>query len=284
MSCRINKKRIWMHRLILEAIDHEVSSFCTLTYTDENLPEKHSLRPADSRNFLKRLRKHMEPSKLRYFLVGEYGDETERPHYHAALFGYPHCQYGQTRYTKLKVNCCENCDTIRRIWGYGNIYLGDLNNESAAYVAGYVTKKLTSANDERLGERHPEFARMSNRPGIGANFVPDIADSLLRNPEVLAREHDVPSSLRHGTRVLPLGRYLRGKLRQQTGVSIDGKAPQETLAKMEEKLLPMRALAYSYAPPGLKAFAFRNEVIASGDASRARVEHLAKLYKQKRHL
>ena len=87
LPCRVNRRRIWTHRVLLEAIKSSESSFITLTYDDENLPENGSLCPSHVRDWLKRIRKKVEPRKLRYFLVGEYGDETKRPHYHVALFG-----------------------------------------------------------------------------------------------------------------------------------------------------------------------------------------------------
>ena len=175
MPCRIKRRREWTHRLVLESLDHVESVFITLTYSDDNLPEDGSVCPRDTQLFMKRLRKRIDPRRVRFFLVGEYGDETQRPHYHAALFNYPKCRKGQSRYNKKGLNCCEWCQIIEDAWKLGNIYVGDLNAHSAQYIAGYTTKKMTKADDERLNGRHPEFARMSNRPGIGANAAHDIA-------------------------------------------------------------------------------------------------------------
>jgi len=87
MPCRFNRRRLWTARLLLEATQHENKSFITLTYNDKNAPKDHSLDPSHYKNFIKRLRKAIYPKKIRYYLVGEYGDHTQRPHYHAALFG-----------------------------------------------------------------------------------------------------------------------------------------------------------------------------------------------------
>lgn len=234
LPCRINRKRIWTHRLMLEAREQKDNAFITLTYDDENLPPGGTLDPAAARNFLKRLRKAFQPQRFRYFLVGEYGEQTERPHYHAALFGVPSCRWGGSRYTKARSSCCVECDRIRKAWPAGSIFVGDLTAESAAYVAGYVTKKLTSKDDERLHGRYPEFARMSNRPGIGAHFMDDVASSLLEHSSVLDRCHDVPSQLCHGGRSWPLGRYLRRRLRERVGRAPD--APKETLEEYKARL------------------------------------------------
>ena len=68
---------------------HEKNCFITLTYDDENLPPGGTLVVQDYQAFVKRLRARISPQKLRYYFVGEYGDpkNTERPHYHAAIFG-----------------------------------------------------------------------------------------------------------------------------------------------------------------------------------------------------
>lgn len=195
--------------MILEALKHDGSSFVTLTYADEHLPEGGSLCPRDPQLFLKRLRKAIHPLKLRYYLVGEYGDRTFRPHYHLALFGVPQEAY----------------QTIADAWSVngsplGHVVVGSLTFESAGYVAGYVTKKMTSEDDPRLGGRHPEFARMSTRPGIGADAMDDIADLLFTKAGCaeLARLGDVPFILKHGGKSMPLGRYLRRKLREKVGI------------------------------------------------------------------
>lgn len=166
---------------MLEAYKHPKNSFITLTYEDAELPLGGTLVPKDFQDFLKRLRKAVSPYPIRYFGCGEYGDQTQRPHYHAALFG-----LGP-----------EDAETIDKAWGRGFSFTGDLTHDSAQYVAGYVTKKMTSHLDPRLGGRHPEFARMSLRPGIGAPAVGDIADTLTTGPgcDALARVGDVPHAL-----------------------------------------------------------------------------------------
>lgn len=218
MPCRVNRRRVWMHRILLEMYCHSDNAFITLTYADDELSFSPSgeatLVPRDLMLFLKRLRKAYEPIKLRFFACGEYGDVTERPHYHAAIFGMPSCRRGNTVYTNGG-RCCDVCDGLAVAWGKGRIHVGDLNRHTAQYVAGYVTKKMTKADDPRLRGRVPEFSRQSNRPGIGADFMHDVASSILANG--LEDDKDVPLALRHGGKELPLGRYLRRKLRSYVG-------------------------------------------------------------------
>lgn len=210
MPCRLNKRRIWTHRLMLEAKCHDKKSFATLTYAPEF--ETASLAIVDVQRWLKRLRKKLGNERLRYFVVGEYGEKTGRPHYHAALFGVG-CDKGPF----LKDTCiCKGCCDVRETWGFGHTMLGSLELKSAQYLCGYVTKKMTHREDPRLLGRAPEFARMSLKPGIGANAMWDVSSEIMR----LGLEEklvDVPGGLRHGSTVYPLGRYLKRQLREQVG-------------------------------------------------------------------
>lgn len=165
---------------------------------------------------------------------------------------------------------------VYEAWGHGNVYLGTLEASSAQYVAGYVTKKLTDPNDERLKGRYPEFARMSTRPGLGADAMHDVADVLLRLDleEAMA---DVPSALRHGKRLMPLGRYLRRHLRTLVGKEPD--APIQTQQEQEAKLQSMYEASRA-APPvaGARDLAFKNAII---DASAGEVASSISRYKLK---
>lgn len=193
---------------MLEAKSHHNSCFTTLTYDQDHLPPGSTLNPQDCTLFLKRLRKSIGKDRsIRYYLVGEYGDQSQRPHYHAAVFG---------------MHESEN-DRIHDCWGHGSTFTGGLTYDSAQYIAGYVTKKLTSRHDPRLNGRHPEFARMSLRPGIGALSIPAFSEPLSteHGAAELARLGDVPTSFREGGQSRPLGRYLRSKLRSELGIDAE---------------------------------------------------------------
>lgn len=184
----------------------------------------------------------MEPLKLRFFAVGEYGDQSWRPHYHVVLFGGGQCARVITRNAvgtsrPDPENCCAFCRTISRTWNKGLVQTGEVNDKSLGYVAGYVMKKMTAADDKRLDGRHPEFTRMSRRPGIGFYAMDDVADGLLR----IEWQKDVPSGLRHGPHVLPLGPYLKRKLRLKMGM--EESAPEETLQQVALEMLPVQLAA-----------------------------------------
>ena len=107
MPCRFNRRRLWTHRILLETMKLTDSCFLTLTYDDAHLPAGGTLVPGDGQLFLKRLRKAIFPLQLRYFFVGEYGDTSNRPQYHAALFGIP------SSFTEI----------VQKAWGKGHVML-----------------------------------------------------------------------------------------------------------------------------------------------------------------
>lgn len=193
---------------MLEATQHASSVFVTLTYDEAHCPADGSLRPDDTKRFLWRLRDRLRPVRFRYYLVGEYGDETWRPHYHVILFGLP----------------VASADLIQKTWGNGFTSLYPLTDALAQYCAGYVVKKLTSNKAPQLLGRHPEFARMSLRPGLGKGAMEDVASALsdVHGARLISSLRDVPESLRRGRRLVPLGRYLRRKLREEVGFTETG--------------------------------------------------------------
>lgn len=225
MPCRINRRRIWSHRIMLESMLHKDSVFVTLTYSQENVPEGGTLVKKDLQDWLKRFRKAIAPVQIRYYAVGEYGERTERPHYHIILFG---------------VGVLAE-SLILETWKKGLIHVGSVTLQSASYVTGYVTKKMTKDTDDRLDGRAPEFAIMSLKPGIGYGAVPDIAKVLNseHGSKVIARDLDVPNGLKHGGKSMPLGRYMRSKLREECGFETTG---GQSVAEVERKaeLLAMR--------------------------------------------
>lgn len=187
---------------------HQASAFVTLTYGKEHHPADGSLVPKHFTDWLKRLRAAVHPIRFRYYGVGEYGGNTWRPHYHAALFG-----------------ICPDPTLMSSTWPMGFTMVGPLTPQSMAYVAGYVCKKMTRADDSRLSGRVPEFARMSLRPGIGANAMEPVANALQteHGARLVAQLADVPMTLTHGRQLMPLGRYLRTRLRTEVGVEVDPK-------------------------------------------------------------
>lgn len=288
MPCRFNRRRVWTHRILLESYQHAGNSFLTLTYSDDALPLTPNglptLEPADLRNFLKRFRKSIEPMRIRYFAVGEYGDESGRPHYHLAVFGYPSCEResffggGECR--------CETCSRVRDAWTVrgkclGRIFSGSLTAHSAQYIAGYVTKKLTRSDDPRLHGRQAEFSRMSLNPGLGDGAMDAVA-TVFDQLGLVDREADVPSALRHGTRLLPLGRFLQRRLREKVWGCPD--APPEAVEAAKERVRAVYEASRLAPTPEARKLAFRNGLLEASDQAVAEMMAKAEIYKQRKRI
>ncbi|MEM2002726.1 MAG: hypothetical protein QXT77_08790 [Candidatus Methanomethylicaceae archaeon] len=173
IGCRLERSRQWATRLMHETKFHSGAIFLTLTYSDEMLPKNRSLNPSDLTTFIKDLRARNDyygKEKIKYFAVGEYGDATNRPHYHLALFGSYDCRSPES----IPEEPARSGDRqfshpdFSAVWDKGLHRYSELTFESAAYVARYCLKKISGAKQEtHYGERVPEFQRNSNGLGKG---------------------------------------------------------------------------------------------------------------------
>lgn len=175
---------------------HTENCFITLTYADEFLPAYGSLDRQAFPKFMKRLRKRV--GKVRYFHCGEYGERSGRPHYHACLFGVGFSD--RYHWANRGGYPAFRSATLESAWPFGQAEIGSLTFESAAYVARYVTKKVTGKNAQEfyevvdpvtgeLVQLEPEYATMSRRPGIGAAWYEKYGKQTYRHDEVVMRGH-----------------------------------------------------------------------------------------------
>lgn len=259
---------------MLESMTHDSSCFVTLTYRDNEVPDGHTLDPAHTQKWIKRLRRSIK-GKIRFFVVGEYGDETERPHYHAALFGYANCEYGRTR-MKRKY-CCEQCELVKKTWKHGSVMLGSLTMDSAEYVAKYTTKKMTSMKDERLKGRYPEFARMSNRPGIGARYADEVAENIIRL-RLASSLDDVPNVYHTLGKARPVGRYLKERMRKGLG------REQSTPESVKEAHAKKMRQVYENQVVNAKAVSLREALLNENEAVVQRMSGLQRFYRRESYL
>lgn len=208
-ACRLNYAKGWAVRCIHELEDHELlAEFVTLTYNDANLPADGSLDLRHWQLFAKKLRNRLQhppyrddsydsakrprligpaypPRKFRFYMAGEYGEDG-RPHFHVILFG---IRFHDRRYYKTSKNGDKlyTSATLEALWNKGFTPTGDVTFQSAAYVAGYVTDKLTGKRASEYGERKPPFATMSRRPGIGAKWIDKWLDDVYKDDYLIAR-------------------------------------------------------------------------------------------------
>lgn len=243
-SCLSMRRRTWAGRLILESLVHPRRCiFVTLTYERD----VQSLCIRDVQLWVKRLRKAV--GKVRIFYVGEYGDTTQRPHYHAVVFGIPECVGGPVKRTSSGFICvCPTCSCVRDTWGLGFVSIGNFTEKRAMYIAGYVLKKMTHRLDPRLEGREPEFARMSLNPGIGRLSLGQFVELVERYGK------QVPSGYELSGRMLPLGRYLRRQIAKDVSrgnekVEKEVLGVADTVSKSQAAMRLLRAYAWAFDKP-----------------------------------
>lgn len=185
IGCKLERARQWAIRCMHEASLYDENCFITLTYNEEHLPDRNELKYSDFQLFMKRLRKKFASRKIRFFMCGEYGETFRRPHFHACLFNcrfddmvlFKRTKAGSDIYTSEILNSLWT-DSRGNSIGYATV--GELNFNSAGYVARYVMKKGYGHDDSdydqielETGEvfkQEKEFNKMSLKPGIGTGF------------------------------------------------------------------------------------------------------------------
>jgi len=177
IGCRLERSRQWAMRCLHEAQLHANNCFITLTYDDTHLPSDQSLHHRDFQLFLKRLRKKHPGISIRYYMAGEYGENYGRPHFHACIFGLDFHDKKLWKRTPSG-SLIYRSEILETLWPFGYSSIGDLNFESAAYVARYIMKKQTGKQSEKhyqysdlitgeIIQMQPEYNKMSLKPGIG---------------------------------------------------------------------------------------------------------------------
>lgn len=179
-NCRINKRRDWQARLLLEAASHAHSVFVTLTFRDVGTP--HILRRSDVRSFVLRL---SEVQSLRFFAAAEYGTKLGRAHYHIHLFS-------DRPFIDANINRC---------WPFGSVHIGNTEPASLDYTLGYLLKASKEVRWP-VEIRYPEFRAFSK--GIGK----------LALPHLLIDGTELPREFKVFGRKWPIGRYLRDRAKK----------------------------------------------------------------------
>lgn len=203
IGCRLERSRQHGVRCMHESKMHDESSFITLTYSPEFLPANGSLVYRDWQLFAKRLRFACGP--FRFFMCGEYGERTYRPHFHACVFGlgFPDRYYWRMSDSGFKLF---RSPLLENLWKQGSAEVGDVSFESAAYVARYCLKKVTGDKAKAHYERvdlvtgeiinlTPEFCHASNgggraatwKGGIGKGFFDKYKSDMYPHDRVVVR-------------------------------------------------------------------------------------------------
>lgn len=165
LCCRAAKSKQWTIRLKHEQAYWDREGFLTLTYDDDHLPDGGRLVKRDLVKFFKRLRRLIEPRKIRYFACGEYGSQTFRPHYHAIIFGLD----------------SRDLPIIAKAWGLSDrISIDPVFPGAIAYVCGYVRKKI-ALQYIIYRDRDLPFPFQLQSQGLGLRWALDNKDLLIAN-------------------------------------------------------------------------------------------------------
>ena len=209
IECKLNYSRQWATRCMIEKQKYkpEECFFLTITYDDEHIHFSETynketgeiitgatLFKEDMREFWDKVRHyygyketkdHGKTKKMKYINAGEYGPATQRPHYHAIVFGLP---LNISQFKKVGMNNLNQpywkSEELEKLWGKGNITIGELTWESVAYVARYTLKKALGKDKQYdLAQgRIPEYISMSK--GIGKDFFMENYKSIYETDSV----------------------------------------------------------------------------------------------------
>lgn len=196
IGCRLERARQWSVRCMYEASLYPDNCFITLTYDDAHLPECGDLNMKDFQKFMKRLRRRYGTSKIRFFACGEYGSKFARPHYHACLFGFDFAD--KVPFSSKGEVILYTSSDLAKLWPFGFSTVGEVNFETAGYVARYALKKVNGPQalshyeylDESTGEvrSHPkEFLLMSRRPGLAREWFRKFASDVYPSDYLIVR-------------------------------------------------------------------------------------------------
>lgn len=148
-ECQLARKRQWTFRSIAESRMHKFNYFLTITYDDDHV--KMTNKP-EMQKFVKYLRRL--GFDFKYYLVGELGNQSKRPHYHMAMFSDTPIIDGKI-WSSGK-NPLYRSATLEKAWlNKGQILYGRLDAASIRYTLGYINAK----------EKDQTFALMSKNLG-----------------------------------------------------------------------------------------------------------------------
>lgn len=202
IGCKVENGRQKAVRAMheLETSD-DLGVFLTLTISDEHMRPRGHVYVRSLQKFFKRLRHYTGP--FRYMACGEYGDETGRPHYHAILFGVD-LHTDRTHFkTTREGHALWTHPHVEKAWRYGYHTIGEVTFESAAYVAQYVTKKVTgdmadwhylrfdpSTPEQPFFQQNREFLLMSRgkgKRGLGYDWITKWLHEVYPADEIIVR-------------------------------------------------------------------------------------------------
>ena len=250
-GCRTRLRLDWTLRGVHELQMHdEKALFLTLTYSDEYLPEDLSIRKEEMQKFMKRVRKK---HKFSYYACGEYGDKTNRPHYHAIIYGLELDDLEEFGRNPVTGDIYYRSAYMEKKWPFGYVIIGGVTFQSIAYVAKYVNKKITGNMaeehykrrivDEHTGEVleewqvEPEFQLASRNPALGLRWFQKYTSDCFPKDSISydGKQFPVPDYYLRKLEELDNELYIKVKIeREYADYDNDTVVSLERLAAMEK--------------------------------------------------
>lgn len=202
-ECQRDRAREWSTRIALDVKYYGSEDnfyFITLTYNDDNIPFTESGYPTlnieDYQLFMKRFRKVQKDlygiDGVRFYIAGEYGSKTLRPHYHLLVWN---CIISDLQMFRISTtgNHLFTSQMIHDLWYHfqnpddktsprysiGHHLIGKGSLATAMYTAKYVSKGFDDTIKQyckKTGAFAP-FSRMSLRPALGLDYLNSLSDA-----------------------------------------------------------------------------------------------------------
>lgn len=215
--CKANLNSQWKLRNIYELESWSCAMWVTLTYNDDwllshNVSKEgyYTLKKSDIVNFNKRLRSdieyHEHGRKIKFYCVGEYSPEKQRPHYHCIYYGLDYFSNHDRQY--IIDNWCPRCDEFQFDIRRGKkCAIQPVTPKDIGYTTDYNNKKLFGEyadNEYKNKGREPPFHTLSQ--GLGLDFALKNSTRLKQNGYTII-----------GGKKIGLPKYFRDKL----GINLD---------------------------------------------------------------
>lgn len=203
--------------------------------------------------FFKKLRKCYQHDKIKYYCVGEYGDQWRpstpkgRPHYHALIF-----YRGNVDWFKISLK-------IKELWSYGIAQVLPVNG-----AQGYVTKYILKF-DKREHLVKP-FSLISH--GLGIDYL---SYQMIK----YHRDNLVPYAIKPGGYHVALPRYYKDKIFNQAQKLVMKRRSDMYRAVLEAKRFDTLEFRYQVGV---------NPFLLDLESYRIRLYNSMKIYRQKKKL
>lgn len=181
-------------------------------------------------------------------MCGEYGDELLRPHFHACIFNLDFTD--KVLFKVINNNKIYISGTLDDLWNKGYSTIGDLNFNSAAYIARYCIKGSKEDKAVIFGlQLEPEYLRMSNRPGIGQKWYKRYKQDITILDEVIIKDKLTSRIPRYYNKLLAIDdveEYRRIRNRREAKICKKDNTPDRLAVKEEIKKGQLKQLKRSY--------------------------------------